>query len=146
MYSSVWRQGRAEAKRFHFPERNRVTMDRNIFVRNSLIFICTYTQSHYIEVPQGGVSSRAIHNWLWIFNLNIWAKKNKERKFIKKILCNFLVRKLQCFLKKSLSIKNTLSKVAHNQPNFFFSIANRPKTGPNHIFCSIKMSPCATSI
>ena len=35
-------------------------------------------------------------------------------------------------------------KVAHNQPHFFFSIANRPKTSPNLIFCSIKISPCAT--
>ena len=29
---------------------------------------------------------------------------------------------------------------------FFFNIANQPKTRPNHIFCSIKMSPCANSI
>ena len=27
-----------------------------------------YSQSHYIEVAQGGVSSRARHNWLWILN------------------------------------------------------------------------------
>ena len=30
--------------------------------------------------------------------------------------------------------------VAHNWPPIFFSIANRPKTSPNLIFCSIKMS------
>ena len=28
----------------------------------SIIFANTYAQSHYIEVAQGGVSSRAIHN------------------------------------------------------------------------------------
>ena len=33
--------------------------------------------------------------------------------------------------------KKTPSKVAHNGPQFFFSIANRPKTSPNLIFCSI---------
>ena len=44
-------------------------------------------------------------------------------------------------------MKKMLSKVAHNLPKIcFFSIANRPKTSPNHIFCSIKMSPCVTSI
>ena len=26
-------------------------------------------QSHYIEVAQGGIFSRAIHNWLWILSL-----------------------------------------------------------------------------
>ena len=26
-------------------------------------------QSHYIEVEQGGISKRAIHNWLWLFSL-----------------------------------------------------------------------------
>ena len=32
-------------------------------------------------------------------------------------------------------------------PQFsFFRIANRPKIGPNLMFCSIKMAPCATSI
>ena len=41
-------------------------------------------------------SSRAIQNWLWIFSL-FSAKKNQKRDFINKILCNFLVRTLQCF-------------------------------------------------
>ena len=31
-------------------------------------------------------------------------------------------------------------------PNFFSSIANRPKIDPTLIFCSIKMAPCATSV
>ena len=43
------------------------------------------------------------------------------------------------------NMKKTASKVANNQPNFFFSIANRPKINTNLIFCSIKMAPCATS-
>ena len=29
----------------------------------------TFHQSHYIEVAQEGIFSRAIHYWLWIFNL-----------------------------------------------------------------------------
>ena len=44
------------------------------------------------------------------------------------------------------NMKKTASKVAHNQPNFFFSIANRPKISPNLIFLLKKMAPCATSI
>ena len=36
-------------------------------------------QSHYIEVTQGGVSSRAGRNWLWIFSL-FYAKKKKSKK------------------------------------------------------------------
>ena len=34
-------------------------------------------QSHYIEVAQGGVSSRARRNWLWIFSL-FYVKKSKK--------------------------------------------------------------------
>ena len=44
------------------------------------------------------------------------------------------------------NMKKTSSKGSHNQPPIFFSIANRPKISPNHIFCSIEMSLCATSI
>ena len=43
------------------------------------------------------------------------------------------------------NIKNTPSKVAHNQPNFF-SIANRPKTSRNINFCSIKIAHRATCL
>ena len=52
-------------------------------------------------------------------------------------------------LKKKIdtdNMKKPPSKVAHNQPNFFFSIANRPKTSPNLVFCSKKNSPCATTL
>ena len=37
--------------------------------------LMTVKQSHYIEVAQGGESSRARHNWLWILSL-FWAKRN----------------------------------------------------------------------
>ena len=36
------------------------------------------------------------------------------------------------------NMKKTSSKGSHNWPPFFFSIANWPKTSPNHIFCSKK--------
>ena len=67
----------------------------------AVIHYCT--QSHYIEVVQGGVSSRAIQDWLQIFSLFV-AKKN---------------------------LKKLLSKVAYYR--FFFSKANRPKISPNLI-------------
>ena len=37
-----------------------------------------YTQSLYIEVVQGGVSSGARHNWLWIFSLPILTQKKSD--------------------------------------------------------------------
>ena len=67
--------------------------------------------------------------------------------------CNFLVQKLQYFLQKfklffaPANMKKPPTKVAHNQPAIFFSsFTNRPKSSPNLIFCSTKMSLCATSI
>ena len=104
---------------------------------------CYKTQSHYIEVTQGGDSSRAIHNWLWIFSL-IWGKKKNQKKkknFIKKILLFFFKIK-----NKILALKTWENCPQKIGPHFFFSIANRHKTSPNHIFCSLKMSPCANSI
>ena len=44
------------------------------------------------------------------------------------------------------NMKKLLSKVAHNHPNFFFSIANRPKTSPNLNFCSIKIAHRVTYV
>ena len=44
------------------------------------------------------------------------------------------------------NMKKTPLKVAHNWPQIFFSIANRPKTSSTLLFCSIKMSPCPTSM
>ena len=35
-------------------------------------------------------------------------------------------------------MKELTSKIVHNRPKFFFSIANRPKTSPNLNFCSLK--------
>ena len=52
-------------------------------------------------------------------------------------------------LKKKLHLKtwkNHPQKMLIIDPNFFLSIANQPKISPNHIFCSIKMSPCANSM
>ena len=43
------------------------------------------------------------------------------------------------------NMKKSPSKVAHNRPKFF-CIFDRPKTSPNLIFCSIKISPYATFI
>ena len=73
--------------------------------------------------------------------------------FLTFILCNFFVRTQQ-YLKKIIkfvlfcfardNMKKTLSKVAHNQPNFFFSTANRPKKSPNLNFCSMKIAHRAT--
>ena len=42
------------------------------------------------------------------------------------------------FFKKIFAHEN----MKNNTLKCFFSIANRPKTSPNHILCSIKMSPC----
>ena len=38
------------------------------------------------------------------------------------------------------------SKVARNQPNFFFSTDNWPKTSPNLSFCSIKIAHRSTYV
>ena len=37
-------------------------------------------------------------------------------------------------------MKKLHSKVAQNRPNFFFSIADRPRTSPNLNFCSMKIA------
>ena len=77
---------------------------------------------------QGGVSSRAIYNWLWIFSL-FFAKKNSnkiQKKIIKKILWNVLVRTLQCFWKKINIFLPTKTWINQPQklliigPQFFF--------------------------
>ena len=46
--------------------------------------VSSYSQSHYIEVPQEGVSSRAKQNWLWIF---IFVRKQIQIYFL-----DFLVK------------------------------------------------------
>ena len=101
----------------------------------------------YIEVAQGGVSSRAIHNWFWIFSL-FFDKKKIQKKyqiklfFIKEILCNFLVRSLQCFFFKYFffahkNMKKPASKVAHNWPQILFSVL---PTGPKSAQISYSVS------
>ena len=42
--------------------------------------------------------------------------------------------------------KNTLKSASEAAQIFFCSIANQPKTSPNHIFCSLKRFLCATSM
>ena len=76
-----------------------VKMLINYPINSMVLFrIHCYCQSHYIEVAQGGMSSRAIHNWLWIFSL--FQPKMKYFPIFRNIfstfmLCNFLVRTLQ---------------------------------------------------
>ena len=45
---------------------------------------------------------------------------------------------MQLFAPKNM--KKLHSKVAHNQPKYFFNIANRPKKSSNLNFCSIKIA------
>ena len=44
------------------------------------------------------------------------------------------------------NMKKPPSKVAHNRPNFFCSIANRSKTSPNLNFCSPYLVTLVTSL
>ena len=44
------------------------------------------------------------------------------------------------------NMKKPTSKVAHNWPQFFFSIANQPNTSPNLNFCSIQIAHRATYV
>ena len=87
----------------------------------------------YTEVAQGGISSRGIHIWLWIFCLFFPTKNLKNKKIKNKYQSTF-----QCgrhnvfFLKITFLLKKTWK--------------NRPKISPNFIFCSIKTISCATSI
>ena len=55
-------------------------------------------------------------------------KKNQKEKFIKGILCNFLVR--------TENMKKLPSKVAHNRPPIFFSVL---PTGPKQALISISV-------
>ena len=85
--------------------------------------------------------------WGWGFHV-FGGQKNENKK-------NSQIDIMQIFsadpttFSKELKIKNFTPKTWKIRPQkllSFFSIANRPKTSPDHIFCSIKMSPCATSI
>ena len=67
------------------------------------------------------------------------------------IPCNFLVRTLQCFLFFSFNPEilwiNQPQKLLIIGPIFFFfSNANQPKSSPNLISCSMKMSHHGTSL
>ena len=54
-----------------------------------------------LEVAQGGVSSRAIHNWLWIFSLFV-AKKNSKKKNCKRDITQHFSADATMIFKKSL--------------------------------------------
>jgi hypothetical protein len=80
-------------------------------------------------------------------------KKNSEKnKNYKRDIMQLFSADATMFFKKfqyffaHANMKKLASKVAHNRPIFFFSIANRLKISPNLIFSSIKMTACATSI
>ena len=70
------------------------------YFQNLEWFLYRNKQSQYIEVLQEGVSSRAIHNWLWTY---IFLSKKKFKRYsnflyvYKNIFCNFLVQTLQYF-------------------------------------------------
>ena len=91
----------------------------------------------HLNIYKSAVSSRTIHNWLWIFLP--FSFINAKRKYGR-----YLVWTLQCFacfFKIAFvfaleNMKKPTSKVTHNRPQFFFSIANRPKISPNLIFCA----------
>ena len=108
-------------------------------------------QSHYIEVVQGSVSGRAIHNRFWIFSLFFAPKKFKQN-FKKDIRYLFsadaTVFSFQMFF-CPWKHKKPLSKVAHNRQFFFQNCQlaqNQSKSHILFIFCSIQMAPCTTSI
>ena len=76
-------------------------------------------------------------------------KHNFKEIFIKEILGNFLVQTLQYFFKNANENmkKNGPQKLLIIGPQFFFQYtANRPKTGPNLKFCSIKIAHCGTYV
>ena len=96
---------------------------RGNYMRKLGILVFThFKQSHYIEVVQGGASSRAIHYWLCIFSL-FWPKKYFKNQF-------FLPMKIW---------KNALKNCSYLAP-IFFSISNQPKS----YFLSHKIGHCAT--
>ena len=59
---------------------------------------CSYTKSHYGEVPRWGVSNRARHNWKCF--LAYFFFKLFKNFFLNFILCQKCFHHLQCFLKK----------------------------------------------
>ena len=56
---------------------------RNPFKTSLSLISDSCKQSHYIEVAQGGKSSRARQNWLWIFSL-FWAKTQFKNQIYKR--------------------------------------------------------------
>ena len=81
-----------------------------------------YEQSHYVEVAQRGVSSRARHNWFWIFSL-FWAKKNYKRDIKQLFPADATVLFYKMFIFCPRKHEKLPSKVAHNRPQFFFIVS-----------------------
>ena len=92
---------------------------------------CRYIQSHYIEILQGGVSIRAIHNWLRILTLFFAPQKKSIEKFIKEMSWNFADTTMLLHFFCSENMKKAAWKVNHNGP-YFFSVLptgqNQPKS------------------
>ena len=61
--------------------------------------VCKARQSHYIEVAQGGVSSKAILTHKIDFEYLAYFEQNKFQKDKKENIKYILQRMLQCFLK-----------------------------------------------
>ena len=85
-------------------------------------------QSHYIEVMQGGVFSRAKHNWLYIFSLFFGKKTKSKQNFYMRDIMQFFSSDATMFLEKfwiyfcPWKYEKPSSKVAHNRPKMFFSV------------------------
>ena len=61
----------------YFSKKRKFTLKLTIWLFHCTT-LCSPSQSHYIEVAQGGVLSRAIHNWFWIFSLFLAKKRFKQ--------------------------------------------------------------------
>ena len=125
---------------------------KKFFNWKALISSCQFTSNEYVQ-PKSLYRRRA-GSWevspveqdtIYYKYLAYFVPKKIKRIqkfiFIEEILCNFLMPTLQC-LKKTLPLKtwkNCPQNLLIIGPNCFFSPANRPKTSPNLIFCSIKM-------
>ena len=124
-----------------------------------------FNRSNYIDFAQGGISSRAIDNWLWMFSL-FFAKKNSKHSkkiFYKRDIMQLFSADTTMFLKETLkffaceNMKKPASKVAHNRPQFFFQYCqpaqNQPKSNilfhKNGSRCdfyimTLILTPCST--
>ena len=99
-------------------------------------------QSHYIEVVQGGVSSRARHNRFYIFSPFLAKQKFNLIFFffIKELYCNFLVKTLNIwFYFAHESIK---SSILYGSNLFFHYCQPALKQAKSHILFRKNSSLC----